>query len=62
MTYASSVGSGSNIHGDLVSTVPPILYGLLVRGAGVCFSLPRTGIPPSDVFLADATHISPLTS
>ena len=61
MTHASSMGSSSTILGDLVSTVPPMLYGLSVRGAGVCFSLPRTGVPPSDIFPTDATHFSPLT-
>ena len=60
-TQASGVGSSSTILGDLVSTVPLMLYGLSVRGAGVCFSLPRIGVPPSDVFPADATHVSPLT-
>ena len=60
-THASSMGFGSTILGDLVSTVPPILYGLSVRGAGVCFSLPRTGVPLLDVFPTDATHVSPLT-
>ena len=57
----SSMGSGSTILSDLVSTVPPILYGLSVRGAGVHFFLPRTGIPPTNVFPINATHVSPLT-
>ena len=61
MTHASGVGSGSTILSDLVNTVPPILFGLSIRGVGVHFSLPRTGVPPSDVFSTDATHVSPLT-
>ena len=60
-THTSGVGSGTTILGDLVSMVPPILYGLSIRGVGVHFSLPRTAVPPSDVFSVDATHVSPLT-
>ena len=55
------MGSSSTILGDLVSMVPPMLYGLSVRGVGVYFSLPSLGVPPSDVFPADATHFNPLT-
>ena len=61
MTYANSVGSGSTILGDLVIRTPPVMQGLSVRGAGVRFSLPRTSIPLSNVFPADATHVSPST-
>ena len=60
MAHASGVGSGSSILGDLVITAPPMMQGLSIRGVGVCFSLPRIGIPLSDVFPADATHVSPL--
>ena len=59
MTHAS--GMARTILGDLVSTVPLMLYGLSIRGVGVRFSLPRTSVPPSYVFPADATHVSPLT-
>ena len=61
MTHVSSVGFGSTILSDLIITAPPMMQGLLVRGAGVRFSLPRTSIPLSNVFPADATHVSPLT-
>ena len=61
MTHASGVGSSSTILIDMVNTVPLMLYGLSVRGAGVRFSLPRTSVPPSDVLPADATYVSPLT-
>ena len=61
MAHASSVGSGSTILGDLMITSTPMIQGLSFRGAGVHFSLPRTSVPLSDVFLADATHVSPLT-
>ena len=55
------MGYSSTILGDLVSTMPLMLYGLSVRGMGVHFSLPRTGVPPLDVFPIDATHVSPST-
>ena len=61
-THASGVGPGGTIPGDFLDTTPPMIQGLSVRGARVFFFfLPRTGIPLSDVFHIDATHVSPLT-
>ena len=45
MTHASGIGSGSTIFGDLVITMPLVMQGLSVRGTGVRFSFPRTGVP-----------------
>ena len=62
-THASGVASSGAILGDLVNTVPPMLYGLLIigTGTGTRFFLPRAGTPLSDVDPMDATHVSLLT-
>ena len=61
MAHASGVASSSTILGDLMSTMPPLLYGLSITGTGTRFPLPRAGMPLSDVDPADATHVSLLT-
>ena len=40
MTHISIMASSGAILGDLVNTVPPMLYGLSIMGMGTCFSLP----------------------
>ena len=50
---ASGVASSGIILGDFVSTVPLMLYGLLITGAWMRFSLPRTSI-----LLSDVVHVS----
>ena len=60
-TPTSSMASSGAVLGDLVNTVPPILYGFLITGAGMHFSLPRAGTPLSGVAPADTTHVSLLT-
>ena len=57
MTHTSGVASDT-ILGDLVSTVPPMLYGLSITETGTCFPLPRAGTPLLDADLANATHVS----
>ena len=52
------MASGGVILGDLVNTVPPMLYGLLIIGAGTLFSLLRAGTLLSGVAPADTTHVN----
>ena len=54
----SGVASTSTILSDLVSTIPLILYGLLIIGIGTHLPMPRAGMPLLDVDPADATHVS----
>ena len=61
IAYTSIIASSGTILGDLVSTVPPMLYGLSITGTGTRFSLPRAGMPLLDVDPTDATHINLLT-
>ena len=61
-THASGVGPGGAILHNFMNTAPLMLYGFSIIGAGKSFLLPRAGTPLSDVDLADATHISLLTS
>ena len=61
MTHASGVASSCSILYDLVNTVPLMLHGLSIMGAGMHFSLPRADTPLSDVAPSDTTHVSLLT-
>ena len=61
MAYTSGVASSGTILSDLVSTVPPMLYGLLITSTGTRLPLPRAGTPLSDVDPVDATHVNLLT-
>ena len=61
MAHASGVASSGTILGDLVSTMPPILYGLSITGTGTHFPLPRAGTPLLDMDPVDATYVSLLT-
>ena len=56
--HASGVVSSDAILSDLVSTMPPMLYGLSITRAGTRFPLPRAGMPLSNVDLADTTQVS----
>ena len=60
-THANGVASVCVVLGDLVNTVPPMLYGLSITRAGMRFSLLRAGTPLLDVAPADTTHVSLLT-
>ena len=51
-SHAIGVASSGTIFSDFVSTIPPMLYGLSITGTEICFTLPRTGTPLSDVDLA----------
>ena len=61
IAHTSSVASSGTILSDLMSTVPPMLYGLSIMGTGTRFTLPRAGMPLSDVDPIDTTHVSLLT-
>ena len=52
------MASGGVILGDLMNTVPLMLYGLSIIGVGTHFSLPRASTPLSGVAPTDTTHVS----
>ena len=56
--HASGVASSGAVLGDLVSTMPSILYGLSIIGTGTRFALTKTGTHLSDIGPADTTHVS----
>ena len=58
MIHASDVASSGTILGDLVSTMPLILYDVSIIRIGTRFLLPRAGTPLSNVDSADAIHVS----
>ena len=60
-THASRVTFSGIILGIFVSRTLLILYGLLIIGAGICFSLPWAGPPLSNVVSMDTTYVSLLT-
>ena len=52
------MASGGVILGDLVNTVPLMLYVLSITGVGMRFSLLRAGTPLLGVAPVDTTHVS----
>ena len=61
MTYANGITSSGTILGDLVSTMPPMLYGLSIIGTEIHFPLPRASMSLLDVDPAYTTHVCLLT-